>query len=142
MPVLDAVWLLVNISYAQLNAARFAVYIGHTVQFVDPSKDLTVSEGDYLVVLSSFCDGKCEVPSFFAQLITVYFVYEFLASQLFRYIKRLLSAIDFESCVLCILGLGDGDYIDDAICVLCFEAPESFSSRFLRWTRQVIPRNA
>lgn len=108
MSVLDTVRLLVNISYAQLDAACLAICIGDTVQLINPSEDLAIGEGDYLVIFSGFRDGKCKVPALLTQSVTVYLVYEFLAGQLFRYIKRLLSAIDFESYVLCTLRLNDG----------------------------------
>ena len=108
MPVLDAIWLFVNISYAQLDAACLAICIGNTVQLINPSENLAIGEGDYLVIFSGFRDGEREVPALLTQSVTVYLVYEFLAGQLFRYIKRLLSAIDFESYVLCTLRLNGG----------------------------------
>lgn len=108
MPVLDTIWLLVNIPYAQLDATCLAICIGDTVQLINPSENLAIGEGDHLVIFSGFRNGKREVPAFLAQSVTVYLVYEFLAGQLFRYIKRLLSTIDFKYYILCILRLNDG----------------------------------
>lgn len=36
--------------------------IGDAVQFVQPAENLTVGEGDYLVILSCFCNGERKLP--------------------------------------------------------------------------------
>lgn len=36
--------------------------IGDAVQFVQPTENLTVGEGDYLVILSCFCNGERKLP--------------------------------------------------------------------------------
>lgn len=41
---------------------RLCLSISDAVQFVQPAENLTVGEGDYLVILSCFCDGERELP--------------------------------------------------------------------------------
>ena len=41
---------------------RLCLSIGDAVQFVQPAENLTVGEGDYLVILSRFCNGERELP--------------------------------------------------------------------------------
>ena len=41
---------------------RLCFSISDAVQFVQPAENLTVGEGDYLVILSCFCNGERKLP--------------------------------------------------------------------------------
>ena len=45
-----------------LDFPRLCLSISDAVQFVQPAENLTVGEGDYLVILSCFCNGERELP--------------------------------------------------------------------------------
>lgn len=60
--VRNAVWLFAKSLDFAFDFPRLCLSIGNTVQFVQPAENLTVGEGDYLVILSCFCNGERKLP--------------------------------------------------------------------------------
>ena len=60
--VRNAVWLFAKSLDFAFDFPRLCFSISDAVQFVQPAENLTVGEGDYLVILSCFCNGERELP--------------------------------------------------------------------------------
>ena len=58
----NAIWLFAKPLDFALDFPCLRLSIGDAVQFVQPAENLTVGEGDYLVILSCFCNGERKLP--------------------------------------------------------------------------------